>query len=164
MTKPKAMHYLFYPSQNDRNADPLIVWFTGTQGCSSLLAAFHEIGPFVFQPGRMTFTRNENSWNKKANLLFLEIPAGVGYSDGPTENITDATYNIDALYTIRNFFGRFPSYKKNDFYLAGHGYGAVNIAYLAQTIIDENNDPLTIYNDDIKLKGILIGNPCVRPD
>jgi carboxypeptidase C (cathepsin A) len=84
MTKPKAMHYMFYPSQNDRNADPLIVWFAGTPGCSSLLTAFYDIGPFIFLPGRMTFTRNENAWNKKANLLFLEIPAGTGFSDGPT--------------------------------------------------------------------------------
>lgn len=38
------------------------------------------------------------------------------------------------------------------------------MAYLAKAIIEENNDPHVIYNDNFKLKGILVGNACVRPD
>lgn len=49
-------------------------------------------------------------------------------------------------------------------YLAGHGYAGVYITYLAKQIIDENNDPFMIYNDNFNLKGIIAGNPCTRPD
>ena len=48
--------------------------------------------------------------------------------------------------------------------MAGHGYAGVYITYLAKQIIDENNDPFVIYNDNFNLKGIIAGNPCTRPD
>lgn len=82
---PKAIHYVFFPSQNDPSNDPLLIWFAGAPGCSALLACFHENGPFIFEPGRVTFTLNEHSWNKKASILYLELPAGTGFSDIPTE-------------------------------------------------------------------------------
>lgn len=62
------------------------------------------------------------------------------------------------------FLARFPSYRKNDLYLTGHGYAAVYIANMAKAIIEENNDPYVIFNDDFKLKGIMIGNPCLAPE
>jgi serine carboxypeptidase-like clade II len=70
----------------------------------------------------------------------------------------------DAMASLRIFFARFPTYRKNDLYLSGHGYAAVYQAKLAKAIIDENNDPYIIYNDNFKLKGILLGNPCINPD
>lgn len=79
-SKPKVIHYVFFPSQSDQSNDPVLVWFGGVPGCSSLLTCFHENGPFVFEPGKMTFTYNKNSWNKKANLLFFELPGAVGFS------------------------------------------------------------------------------------
>jgi carboxypeptidase C (cathepsin A) len=40
------------------------------------------------------------------------------------------------MNSLRFFFSRFPSYKKNDLYLTGHGFGGVHIAYLAKQIIE----------------------------
>lgn len=77
------MHYVFFESQSDVSKDPLVLWLTGGPGCSSLLACFQENGPFIFPPGKHTFVINENAWNRKANLLYLEAPAGVGFSEGP---------------------------------------------------------------------------------
>ncbi len=65
------------------------------------------------------------------------------------------------MVALRMFLARFPSYKKNDLYLTGHGYAGVYIANIAKAILEENNDPRVIYRDDFKLKGILMGNPCV---
>lgn len=161
----KVIHYVFFPSQDDVSKDPLLIWFAGAPGCSALLACFHENGPFIFEPGKKTFTVNPNSWNKKANVLYLELPAGTGFSDiNFKEDITDDTYTTDAVNSIRSFFARFPSFKKNDLYLTGHGFGGVHAAYLAKRMIEENNDPYMIFNDKWNLKGMLVGNPCVRPD
>jgi carboxypeptidase C (cathepsin A) len=42
------------------------------------------------------------------------MPAGVGFSDGPEdETITDESFTKDAIYTLRQFFARFPTFKKN---------------------------------------------------
>jgi serine carboxypeptidase-like clade 2 len=62
------------------------------------------------------------------------------------------------------FFVRFPSYRKSELYLTGHGYAAVYNIKLAKEIIEENNDPFVIYNDNFNLKGTLLGNPCINPD
>lgn len=62
------------------------------------------------------------------------------------------------------FLARFPRYKKSDIYLTGHGYGAVFISYLAHSILETNKDPYSIFADKFNLKGILLGNPCVKPD
>jgi hypothetical protein len=36
-----------------------------------------ENGPFVFETNRTNFKLNEYSWNKKANVIYLESPGGV---------------------------------------------------------------------------------------
>jgi hypothetical protein len=42
----KNIHYLFVESQNDPSTDPLILWFNGGPGCSSMLGFMQEHGPF----------------------------------------------------------------------------------------------------------------------
>lgn len=50
-------------------------------GCSSVAyGASEEIGPFRINKTSSGLYLNKFSWNNEANLLFLETPAGVGYS------------------------------------------------------------------------------------
>jgi carboxypeptidase C (cathepsin A) len=78
----KAIHYTFFPSQSDQTADPLVLWFSGSPGCSSIMGSFYENGPIIFVPEQINLVVNPNSWNKKANLLYLEMPQNVGFSTG----------------------------------------------------------------------------------
>jgi carboxypeptidase C (cathepsin A) len=73
-------HYVFFNSQRDPVNDPVVLWLNGGPGCSSLLGMVYETGPFVFKEGTANFDINEFAWNKKANLLFLSSPGGVGFS------------------------------------------------------------------------------------
>ena len=42
------MHYFFFPSQSSQpEKDPVLFWFNGGPGCSSLLGALYEHGPFI---------------------------------------------------------------------------------------------------------------------
>ena len=47
----KKLHYVFIASLDDPQNDPVVVWFNGGPGCSSLLALFQEHGPFVIDDG-----------------------------------------------------------------------------------------------------------------
>lgn len=51
-----------------------------------------ENGPFWIAPGQSKVVLNPNAWNKRAGLLYLEAPAGVGFSESlSNDTITDQT-------------------------------------------------------------------------
>jgi len=44
----KSLHYMFIESlSDDKTSDPVLIWFNGGPGCSSLLGMFQENGPLV---------------------------------------------------------------------------------------------------------------------
>lgn len=86
VSETKALHYVFVTSTStDAKNDPVVVWFNGGPGCSSLLALFSEHGPYVFDDNEFVIKPNPEPWNKRANVLYIESPAGVGYSFAKTD-------------------------------------------------------------------------------
>ena len=68
----KEIHYVFLESRKDPMNDPLIVWFNGGPGCSTMLGFLQETGPYVLQDGESTYTANEYSWNNETNILYID--------------------------------------------------------------------------------------------
>uniref|UniRef100_A0A1I8A947 Carboxypeptidase n=1 Tax=Steinernema glaseri TaxID=37863 RepID=A0A1I8A947_9BILA len=155
--KGHHLHYWFVESQNDPVNDPVLLWLTGGPGCSGFSAVVTEWGPFRVQPDGKTLDLNPHSWNKIANVLTLEAPAGVGFSytddgDVSTNDQQTAEENWEAL---RAFFEQFPQFKSNDFYVTGESYGGVYVPTLVDTILRKQSDY------QMNLKGFAIGNGCV---
>jgi len=65
--------------------DPVVIWFNGGPGCSSMLAFMQENGPLCIDDGESYIKTNPYPWSTKANMLWIESPAGVGYSIADTE-------------------------------------------------------------------------------
>ncbi|KAJ6738115.1 CARBOXYPEPTIDASE [Salix koriyanagi] len=129
-------------------------------GCSSIgYGATQEIGPFIVDTNGHGLKYNPYSWNKEANMLFLESPVGVGFSYSNTTNdyhiIGDEFTANDSYAFLHKWFLMFPSYRKRAFYIAGESYAGKYVPELAELTIDKNNDPSL----HIDLKGILLGNP-----
>ncbi|PNX84804.1 serine carboxypeptidase 31-like protein, partial [Trifolium pratense] len=131
-------------------------------GCSSVgYGATQEIGPFLVDNNNdgQGLKFNNFSWNKEANMLFLESPVGVGFSYSNTtsdyEQLGDDLTANDAYNFLHNWFLKFPSYRTKTFYIAGESYAGKYVPELAELIHDRNKDP-SLYID---LKGILLGNP-----
>ncbi|XP_024972919.1 serine carboxypeptidase-like 27 [Cynara cardunculus var. scolymus] len=156
---------LFYwltesPANRDPKSRPLVLWLNGGPGCSSVAyGAAEEIGPLHINSDGKTLFSNPYSWNKLANLLFLESPAGVGYSYSNTTsdlyNSGDARTAEDSYVFLVNWFERFPQYKHRDFYIAGESYAGHYVPQLSQIIYKRNKG---VKNPVINFKGFMVGN------
>ncbi|KAL5844943.1 hypothetical protein ACOSQ4_010901 [Xanthoceras sorbifolium] len=163
---PKAGRYLFYyfvESPQNSSTKPLVLWLNGGPGCSSLgYGAMEELGPFRVNSDGKTLFRNEYAWNNAANVIFLESPAGVGFSYSKTSadytNTGDKSTAEDSYTFLVNWLERFPQYKTRDFFLTGESYAGHYVPQLASTILSKNkNTNQTVIN----LKGIAIGNAWI---
>lgn len=101
---------------------------------------------------------NPYSWNRIANMVFLESPAGVGFSVAGNGDVSsdDEKSGKENLQAMLSFFDKFPQYRSNEFYIAGESYAGIYVPFLAY-YIDEHNKNAT---DDqmINLKGFMVGN------
>ena len=141
----KRIHYLFIESQSETRAtDPVVFWTNGGPGCSSMLGFAQEHGPWQLANGDTKWTPNDYSWNREANMLYVEQPAGVGYSfcNNSTRPedcaFTDESNAADNLAVVLAWFEKFPEYKTNDFYLSGESYAGIYVPLLAEAIHDHN--------------------------
>jgi len=66
----------------DPKEAPLVLWLTGGPGCSSEIALFTENGPCQVEKNGQETKANPYSWNRKANIVFVDQPAGTGFSYG----------------------------------------------------------------------------------
>lgn len=90
-------------------------------------------------------------------MLFLESPAGVGFSYSNRTSDYDASGDrntaADNYVFLVNWLERFPEYKGREFYISGESYAGHYVPQLAHTILNHNKRAnKTIIN----LKGIIV--------
>lgn len=156
---------LFYwlieaPLNRGPNLRPLVLWLNGGPGCSSIAyGASEEIGPFRIRPDGKSLFLNRYAWNNLANILFLDSPAGVGFSycNKTTDLYTfgDQKTAEDAYIFLVKWFERFPQYKHREFYIAGESYAGHYVPQLAQLVYQRNKG---IDKPVINFKGFMVGN------
>ncbi|GMI40694.1 hypothetical protein TeGR_g1485 [Tetraparma gracilis] len=146
--------YMYVESENAPASDPVVLWTNGGPGCSGLLGLFTEQGPFVPQSDG-TVAYNEFAWSKVANMLFVEQPAGVGFSYGSDDDMHtgDDQAAVDNHQLILSFLERFPEVQANPFFITSESYGGHYMPTLAKEIVDNNADGA------INFKGFAVGNP-----
>ncbi|XP_021688282.2 serine carboxypeptidase 1 [Hevea brasiliensis] len=159
----RALFYYFVESPQNSSTKPLVLWLNGGPGCSSLgYGAMEELGPFRVNSDGKTLFRNNYAWNNVANVIFLESPAGVGFSysnmSSDYELAGDKSTADDAYAFLVNWLERFPHYKTRDFFIAGESYAGHYVPQLAYTVLQNNKKT---NHTIINLKGIAIGNAWI---
>ncbi|ULU04260.1 hypothetical protein L3Y34_017209 [Caenorhabditis briggsae] len=155
------MFYLLLESRDiSSDTAPLIIWFNGGPGCSSLGAFFEEFGPLYVNFDGKSLFENVNSWYHRANILFLESPIGVGFSyDQEDRNVSRGDDDMIAEQNFRavlDFFeNKNQSYLKNEFFIAAESYGGVYGPMLS-ALVAESIAKREFPNE--KFKGLIIGN------
>ncbi|MCJ1459669.1 hypothetical protein MMC28_010048 [Mycoblastus sanguinarius] len=150
----RELFFWFFPSSNPAATDELVIWFNGGPGCSSLSGLILENGPFLWQPGTFAPVQNPYTWVNLTNMIWVEQPVGVGYTQG-TPNITNE------VELAQEFMGFWKNWVE-DFqvqgrkvYITGESYGGYYVPYVADAFI--NADDTTYYN----LAGIAINDPIL---
>ncbi|KAJ8760036.1 hypothetical protein K2173_010892 [Erythroxylum novogranatense] len=156
----RALFYYFVEAESDPDSKPLVFWLNGGPGCSSLGGGgFSENGPFR-PTSAGTLLQNDYSWNKEANILYLESPAGVGFSYSKNssfyDHVNDTITAQDNFIFLQNWLLKFPQYKNRDLYITGESYAGHYVPQFAQLIVQSGLQT--------NLKGIAIGNPLMEFD
>jgi len=162
------IHYQFHEAQSNPATAPIATWHQGGPGSSSMYGLYSETGYFQLEDGEDGQTRyrvNDDAWNKLANMLYLESPAGSsgplsGFSyclkNGTIERVCqwdDVTQAAAYAHTPKAFFLAFPEYANNDLYLTGESYAGQYLPNIANYILNHTD---VVSN----LKGIAVGNGC----
>ncbi|CAH9104279.1 unnamed protein product [Cuscuta europaea] len=158
----RALFYWFFEAQSQPSIKPLVLWLNGGPGCSSIgYGAASELGPLRVEKNGAALRFNNYSWNKEANLLFVESPVGVGFSYTNTSSdlnqLDDEFVAQDSYNFLVNWLERFPQFKDHDFFIAGESYAGHYVPQLAEVIFDRNKDKRPYPH--INLKGFIVGNP-----
>ncbi|KAL6540865.1 Serine carboxypeptidase-like 29 [Orobanche minor] len=171
----RSLFYWFFEADEDPSSKPLVLWLNGGPGCSSIAFGLaEEIGPFHVEKDGKTLYSNPYSWNKAANILFLDSPVGVGFSYSNTSNDLmsngDKRTAADNLKFLQKWFERFPQYKGREFYITGESYADLHekaalvtsfyseghyVPQLSQAIVRLNKKN---GKEIINLKGFMVGN------
>ncbi|XP_041930050.1 cathepsin A-like isoform X2 [Alosa sapidissima] len=149
----KFLHYWFVTSQGNPFKDPVVLWLNGGPGCSSLDGFLSENGPFHVNDDGATLYENSYSWNLVANMLYLESPAGVGYSysDDQKYETNDDQVADDNYLALQSFFTKFPNFTENDFFIFGESYGGIYAPTLSLRVATEGAIKLNF-------RGFAVGN------
>jgi len=157
-------HYIFSESLSDPAKDPVVLWFNGGPGCSSMEGGFSESGLYRIQEfsDPPVLRVNPYSWNNISNNLFIEAPAGVGFSYCNTPagcRHTDTSTANDNLAAVTSFLAAFPEYAGNRYWITGESYAGVYVPSLAYAIYNYNKGGPAV---PVNLKGIMVGNGCSK--
>lgn len=146
---------------------PIILWLTGGPGCSSTLALLTENGPCSVNEDGKSTTTNPYSWTEAAHVLWLDQPAGVGYSYGKQNDYNEEMISEDAYYFLQEFLKTHPEYKSNPLYVVGESYGGHYAPAIAHKVWSKNNalegSDTDVSMAKINLAGLAVGNGLTDP-
>lgn len=160
-----SLFYAYYEAldaANELAKTPVILWLQGGPGCSGLLGNFGELGPWRVGED-LQLHRNSNPWNRRFGLLFIDSPAGSGFSVPPSPDaIASNQYQVARdLYAALVMFFSDSSFKSRPLYVTGESYAGKYVPALGYYIISQlklkSEQPL------FELRGVAIGNGLTHP-
>ncbi|KAI0263017.1 serine carboxypeptidase [Gloeopeniophorella convolvens] len=167
LTSNESVWFWFFAARNNPDTAPLITWFNGGPGSSSMIGLFQELGPCRINNQSTGVDLNPEAWNTNANVLFIDQPIGVGFSYGSTTVGTSEEAASDVWKFLQIWFAdsRFSKYASREFAIwtesyGGH-YGPTFAAYFLQQNAGIANG--TVQGLPINLKVLGVGDGLTDP-
>lgn len=163
-----STHYVFHwivEAVNGAANAPIVFWTNGGPGCSGLFGMGWEHGPFIIEADGKTLSPNPYSWNQFATVVYIEQPAGVGFSfssvPGDYNRYNDDISQTDNYAFMKAFFAQYPQYASRPLWLTSESYGGNYIPQLSRQILTGSDTRLA---SQLKAGGIAVGNPVFSSD
>ncbi|MFC2172707.1 S10 family peptidase [Acidobacteriota bacterium] len=155
------LFFWFVESEGSPESDPLIVWINGGPGASSMDGFFIEHGPFHINDN-LSLSANPWSWNRFANILYLDQPVGTGlsYTDPGGYATNDDEVDKEFYIFLERFLGEFEEYSNHELFLAGESFGGHYIIRMADYILKRQGRMKAV---PMRLEGLMIGNGLFDP-
>lgn len=126
----KHLFFWYFKAENAASQkapeEPLALWLTGGPGGSSMLGMLQELGPCLVNKHGNGTVYNSFGWNKNTALIFVDQPAGVGFSyldEGepvPGDSFTSAA---DMHLFLQMLVSQvFPEHKNGPLVITGESY------------------------------------------
>jgi len=165
-------HYWMVEAEHKPQTAPVIIWYNGGPGASSLFGMFQEFGPLLLteesmgeqylESGIPTPIFNPWRWSATHTLVAIDSPPPMGLSfcseHGPTGGPTSCGPWTDKTVFAANhaahkaFFTEiFPGLKENPVFFAGESYGGMYVPGFVNAMLD---DPVPGLN----LQGFMVGD------
>ncbi|GJX86114.1 putative peptidase S10, serine carboxypeptidase, alpha/beta hydrolase [Tanacetum coccineum] len=155
--------YYFVESQRDPLHDPVLLYLTGGPGTSGLFPLLYQIGPLSISDesskGNVTLSLNQDSWAKEANVIFLDLPAGVGFSYATTYEASRSSDSLVSLHSyqfLMKWLMEHPKFLNNPLYITGISYMGIVVPIVTLEVYKGNergNKP------QVNIKGYSIVSP-----
>mmetsp|Transcript_124571 Transcript_124571/g.248539 ORF Transcript_124571/g.248539 Transcript_124571/m.248539 type:complete len:501 (+) Transcript_124571:45-1547(+) len=155
-TKGKELFSWVVEAETEPEKKPVVLWLNGGPGCSSLGGMWTELGPFVVDKNHEV-SLNPYSWNKAATMIFVEQPAGVGFSY-PAMDTNDTITADDTYHALLDIFDQLPSLQGRPFYVFGESYGGHYVPNTVKAVQDGNAALQSGDPKIINIKGFGVGN------
>jgi cathepsin A (carboxypeptidase C) len=180
--KSMKLHYWFVESEVNPESKPLVFWFNGGPGASSLYGMLVELGPYLLSDISLSgpeyeqtkipqLIYNPHGWQKIANIVAISMPPPIGYSycndnveatgDDCTPAVgywNDTSTALVTYNSVLSFFKKFPHFQKHEIFLSGESYAGVYIPMIVKNIL------ASIDTHPINLKGFAVGDACTPPN
>ncbi|PVF95684.1 alpha/beta-hydrolase [Serendipita vermifera] len=134
-------------ADGERNDTPWIIYLNGGPGASSLSPMFSGLSPFYVLPSNSTppsFTESKYSWNRLADVFFVDQPVGTGYSTVEDNGypVDNDEIGLDFVNFLSNLVKVFPSLRRRPLHLIGESYGGTWVPYIAKAIFAQAVSPV----------------------
>ncbi|KAK6518254.1 hypothetical protein TWF506_005414 [Arthrobotrys conoides] len=141
VTQHKSLFFWFHESRRDPKNDPLIIWLNGGPGASSLMGGFTELGPCMIDDEGKSTVYNKHGWSNFANIIFVDQPAGVGFSTVTNDSYLPYTAQVastDFSVFIRRLFKHvIPEFASHKIHFMGESFGGVYFPSILTKILDQ---------------------------
>ncbi|KAI8843050.1 Alpha/Beta hydrolase protein [Chytridium lagenaria] len=153
-----STNLFFWYFPGPANSTDLVLFLNGGPGC--LVGMFRGVGPIKYT-SMGEFYANKDSWHLQAHIVFVDQPAGTGYSYNTRNTIPTSEDPIaTGLHTfLRKFISTF-NMQQFSVVIAGESFAGQYVPYLLQRIVKQNAIALfSTAAGAISVKGVLLISP-----